>query len=454
MGARRRREMKDVGRGAIAREHRSSPFAAEDLAWLLPGLGATAATVGALFNGLDHTAGKPVACLIAATLLIATLLVIPPRRAFWIALRWPIALLFAGLFWAVLVSLPGVGPAYTPDLVLPEALGLAAMIAVFVAGAAIGAHPHRQRQTIDALILLGAFVAMIGLTAAQTGFAPSDTLWQPGEYARFAGTLGNANVAGTFYAMIAVLAFARAAHALVIARRISRIGLRPVLAAGCCIVAMIACVETASRMATLTALLGMGAAALLNLSAARRWTYRYWLLILGLLLTCTVVMLWADRLGARSIELGRDIGARAAMWTHYAAVASSAPLTGFGMGSFPLVNASHLGDAGAAQGLWGVNAAHNIILQLVITAGLPFAAALLAAVLLVVRGAWRVERGPGGLQTAIFLALSVVAANAMVDIALDVPALALCFFLLLGMLAGGGLAVSADRLLAKPASAE
>ena len=98
------------------------------------------------------------------------------------------------------------------------------------------------------------------------------------------------------------------------------------------------------------------------------------------------------------------------------------------------------GGAGAAE-LAPVNAAHNVAIQLVLDAGLPFLLAIVAALAMIVRcvvGA-NAHRRMRIDDAGIVLAVLVLLIAAMVDIALDVAAMALLFWTLLGLLWGAAL---------------
>jgi O-antigen ligase len=114
---------------------------------------------------------------------------------------------------------------------------------------------------------------------------------------------------------------------------------------------------------------------------------------------------------------------RMATWTHLSGVALEQPLTGYGLGSFPMVNAHFLTTPRFAQSDWAINSAHNLLLQWVLQAGLPYALLLIAA------GAHGVRQvaNRSGISVkrddwAIIAILFLFALNAMVDITLDMPA--------------------------------
>lgn len=418
----------------------------------LPVLAALAGTIAGLFNGFDTSFGPPLACLFGTGLLAVTLAAAPPRSAFWRQTAPVIALLAAAALWALSCSRGWLGgPALVPDLAPAETLGLIGAGAALIAGAAIGADRLRLDRTVDLLVGFGIAVTVIGAIVAQQGIVLSDSFWHPGQGNRFAGTFGNANVAGCFYAVIATLAAARAIAALPPPGAQPRS--RPALLRWLiCLIAFAACIATASRTATVTAVIAIAALLILHAHGRRTGRRRGRLLVgLGAAALALGLVLFAlsGDLIVRAQGIDGDWALRRLMWSHYADVAARSPLFGYGLGSFPTVNLRHLADPWQAQTMWSANAAHNIALALVIEAGLPFLLLTCAALLWIAvrvarrQRAQRFDPRVAGLAAALL----VMIGNATVDIALDVPGVALLFWLMLGLLWGAAPQPTAGSLI-------
>lgn len=430
-----------------------------DFAARIPAFAALTATFGAMFNGLDNAFGNAILCAAFAILVAVAIPVLAPRSSFWRAIAPGFALLIAAALWAAISSFGMFGaPALVPDLALSELTGLAGVGAALLAGAAIGADTQRRDRTVDLLIALATAIAAIGLIASHFSITLSTTLWQPGQQGRFAGTFGNANVAGSFYAAIATLAFGRAIGTIGQRTRSRADATRTGLLAArgiACVILLAACAATASRTAMATGIVAILAIGLIH--GIRSGHLPRHLLAAGIVVAALlglVLLVTADMLFERMETLADDGVFRGEMWTHYGRIAARSPIFGYGLGAFQTVNLRNLSDPGLAAELWSVNAAHNIVIQIAIEAGLPYLLLVIGAVLTIGRSVVGAARR-GGIRIAdlgLGLAAAVILANAMVDIALDVPAIATLFWLMLGLLWGTALTVS-DRAAGPPASA-
>ncbi|EXS71990.1 O-antigen ligase family protein [Sphingobium sp. Ant17] len=397
-------------------------------------------SIGFTFNGLDTLSGNPTLFLLCGAMLALLLLLDAPPRLFWTRALPILALVLLAYGWA---TLPLWAPAQfllrqgyiVPDLLLPRLLGAAGLLAAFLAGAMLGARRNALANIIDWMLLFGCVNVIGGLILREYGTELPWDIWRPRQDMRFTGTLSNANVAGTYYGMLALLALGRIVSDPAIgdgpvaqAWRAARwVGL--LLCAG-------ACAITASRSAMAGTLLGLTGIGLLHF--LRRKGFDSWLVPLLLLLGAGGVLAvgLVDMLFARASMIAEGTAGRTMMWGHYWHIARQAPWFGYGLGSFPDVNQQMLTDPRTAQALWMVNAPHNLILRFLIDGGVPFLLLLTIAMLVIVRriaanlSYYGPLDGRAGVVAAIFTALLC----SMVDIALDIPALAAMTLFLIGLL--------------------
>jgi len=409
------------------------------LGWAAPAL-AVLVAVQILAGGANQGLTSAIAAFADAVLAIAVIALSPAASRFWRLARLPLALLAAALAWAALPGLlpQGLGSALgMPANPAADLFGLAlakalATTLLTIVAALLAYRAGSARGVIRVLTLVGlVYVAWAAVDAI-------DWLYDSARAARYSGTIGNPNAAGITFAALALLA-----GGLALAPDEEAMQLRLAAVAGSA-VALVLCALTGSRSAVLLALLGGG------LLLVRRW--RRWqdgrpplrllapaaLALIVLLVLVAVFTPVADR----SAYLPEDAGSRWAVIDHYTAVANASPWWGQGLGSFYEVNQRTL-TAEVAPLYWNFGAAHNAPVQLAIEAGWPGLALLLIALAAIAFQIARARRD--WWSVAPLCALLAIAGSAMVDIALNVPAVAALFAVLLGSVWGGALASGAAR---------
>jgi O-antigen ligase len=129
---------------------------------------------------------------------------------------------------------------------------------------------------------------------------------------------------------------------------------------------------------------------------------------------------------------------RLQIWSHLIDLANASPLTGYGLGSFSALHGHFAGTPRYAEATWTINSAHDLILQLLLQAGWPYALLLLAAAGVVARQVIERRRAAGWNHDdgAIIAAIGLVGSCAMVDVVLDMPAPVTAMLFLAGLLWG------------------
>lgn len=402
---------------------------------------AAAILFAAILTGeqLALAANGPVLALVAAAAQIIAAMVIlvlvGPPLAFWRAAAPPLILAVATMGWIALHALPG--RAIAPDLVAPGLVRAIGLMAFWLAAGWLGYRRGLMRITVGWIVLFGIVQIAIGLILR--GLDPGH-VWgfDKGILAdRFTGTSLNANASAALFGTIALLGLGRWLTLMreggeerdsgVVARSAALLGLA--LGTGACFI-------TGSRAALALLVLALGVVAGLD-PLLRRCLLRpkglAMLAVAGMaaiMLTLTIGDMTLDRLALT----GNDAVVRIAIWRHYAALVPPAWLWGYGPLSFDEVNLASLRDAGTAS-LWYVHSAHNEVLSLLLEGGVPYLALACATVGAMLFAIWRQNdrQRADPLLRAMLVAAAFVFACSMVDITLDVPAMAALQVTLLGL---------------------
>lgn len=385
---------------------------------------------GGANNGLSSAVASGADALVA----IAVLVSFPVTSRVWHYARWPFSLLGAALLWAALPAIVPRGLAHllaippNPaadlfNLEIAKALGtmlllITAMVLAYRAGSA--------RGLVRWLTLLAMAYTLYAVIDA------IDWLTDTARAARYSGTIGNPNAAGIVFA-----AFALLAGGLAMAPDDEPAPMR-LAALASSAVALVLCALTGSRSAVLLALL-FGSVLLI-----RRW--RRWQdgrQSLRVIVPATIALLMlvgavaiATPVANRSSYLPEDAGLRWAAIEHFAAVANQSPVWGHGLGSFFAVNQQTLTTT-VAPLYWNFGAAHNAPVQVAIEAGWPALALLIVALVAIATQIFAARRDWWSI--APLCAIGAIGGSAMIDIALNVPAIAALCAVLVGVVWGAAL---------------
>ena len=353
------------------------------------------------------------------------------------------------LGWTALPFYPVLAPRLIAPPAAPDLLALAwchafSLVALLIGCATIARLPGFGRTTAIWLCLFAA--ALITATLALRAFGTPEMvehLVVDQRHHRFAGLIGNANAAGIFYGMISLVSHGVARERWRDGRIRARtdVPIGAMLAVMGVIVTLVLVALSQSRTAIAATLVAHFACNMGVLSRRRgrsapvRWATPAVITIVA------GVALWlsAGAVLDRYAALGAGGSQRIAILRHYIALANQAPLTGYGLGGFGTVNQRQLTpDTVLLVGDFG--AAHNAPLQLAIEAGWPGLALVTLALGTLF---WRIARAPAirsnTISRAMLLAVAIAATGSMVDIALNVPAIAALSAALLGIAWGRSL---------------
>src|SRR5579859_6070426 len=404
-------------------------------------------SIAVLMDGLNNSFGDSITCLAFSALLGGLLLLDPPPTRVWRRARVVMACIGCAIGWAgFALAWPhpirdGSVP-FAPDLGWPALVGVVGYVAALLCGMVAGARRMRLGRFLDWLLLFGC----AGLTFAllvRNDPGASSLLLSNYETGRFYGTLSNANAAAAYYATLAVLALSRAlrdgdalwAHQETASRRL--------LAASYWLALLFligGCLLTASRSGIV---LAAAAIMVLLLHDRRRRLMRSgkWMgpLIAGAMVA--LVAGYAGLLLERFAQLPGEIAVRMLLWKHNWYVAWQSPLFGFGLGGFPEVNDRYLGQVRQAQAIWMTNSPHNIMLRLMIDAGLPYLVLIMAAGIAILIRIVRAARARSldEEELGLLLAAAIMLGSSLIDIALEVPALCALMMIWIGLLWGRAL---------------
>ncbi|MEX0921667.1 MAG: O-antigen ligase family protein [Rhodovibrionaceae bacterium] len=399
-----------------------------------------------------------------AALRERALVSIPPRYSFWLAAPFLLYLL-----WAWLLTLPGFGPPHpvwlqaeaalqTPlrsrAALSPSAAG-ATLINVMGYGAAFWLALHLGRRSRDARLILGVLaVAMVayalyGLAMLLGGF--DRVLW----YERWAyrdsvtSTFVNRNNYATYAGLGLLLVLALFVEQIHAAARLAVGGLRAAIVgvideSGTALwLLMTAVLVIAAALVLTGSRAGVGAAGIgvLALFAAfglaRGTRARIWLLGLVAILAAgaAIASIGGAYLLDRLVDLEANATSRLELLKLALQQIAERPWFGHGPGSFPAVFELARSEA-FDEDLFSYQRVHNTYLEVALESGLPGLALLLGAIvwanLLCLRGVLR--RREAYVFPAIGLAATaLVAVHSLVDFGLQIPAVSVTYFTLLGL---------------------
>lgn|GEM_PF-2158016 len=349
------------------------------------------------------------------------------------------------------------GLGVAPDRTLLELAKLVGVAAIALATAVAASTPQRMRVAVVTLLTVGVLHTLASLMLyaldpdTVVGFAKGGNRW------RFTGTLLNANAFGCSLAMVAAMAAAqfrlelRGLQRTPAGARSNRI-VRVLISAMLIVLFAAACGMTLSR----TSLAALAAAVLfvifwpsrgadVTAGGARSRLARWGPAVIGVVfaagLLAVAIRMTGGQTLARLSSVWDDLPTRLGAFQLVADRIGEAPLFGYGLGSFAAVVPPGQSLDLAAL-IWNMGAAHNAWLQAALEGGVPFAilltlsAATLFATAFLRRSVNAAERSVRiGAAGALFVAIVC----SMVDIALNVPAVAAQAMLILGLLTGAAL---------------
>ena len=415
---------------------------------------AAAMAAGLFFGGFDSGDGRAIAFLLCGGTLVLLLLLDPPPPDFWRRIAPVAALVALAWLWLVLGMAWSRLKPLAPDLVTIDLLGTGAGTAALLAGTLFAYRRGAVVTAIDLWLMLA--ILSFGVAAADAigliDWAGGASLWRRD---RFVGLVGNANILSVIAGAVILLSVSRLLTALRGQRGAALAALRPqvVLYSAIALCGAGTMLATGSRASVALVVLFLLLLFTRGLQHGPSQRGIFTVLAIIALLAAAVLADHRGVLMSRIDAVDADTGFRLAMWSRYLEVALAQPWFGHGPGSFPEVNRAALNDPLLAQATWSANSAHNLLLQLVLKGGAPYALALLAAAALVLRDIIRYFAGARrsveawGLLTVIALILG----SSLVDIALDVPATIILAMFATGFLWGETL--SPRRASASPATA-
>lgn len=386
--------------------------------------GANSYRLSSLFAVVHLVAGAMVVLLIAPgkhfPRVVGPVLAMGAALLAWLPLSW----------WLGPAHLRESG-ALGPELSMRLGVG-----SLFVSGALLGG---RRGATEASIVAFAAFGVLWALAGGALTSVHSVLSYQPAglNMDRWSLTFQNPNVAGVVLAAIALAALDRI---LALHEQSWRYGIRWISAGWAiglsAILAILA--QTGSR----AAMMGVAVAAAIRLHRSRTRIVRsaasIELAVVGLIFLTLIIVLTTTGGLARFAQLAADGNVRLSAWHGYFEATLEHPFFGHGFGSFRQVNTVLLDASNAAQ-IWNFGAAHNFVLQAAIEGGWVYASACIAWLGLWIWSCVACLRGSpqGGTSWTLGLILGVIIFCALVDIALDVPAVLALFCWFAGILLGG-----------------
>lgn len=332
-----------------------------------------------------------------------------------------------------------------PYATLTELLELAGLGAVFLMGLAVGCDDDRAHAAWNAFGVFGALY--VGWVLTLHGMHLDIT---PLNDERLTGTLGNPNTTGCVLGMFATIAWTAILRAAASFRsdnmapqRVNSLLLKAAPWGVLVVMCLSALSLTGSRGAAGATLLGMLISTMIIARSEQKRRRLYYGIItasVGIVLLFTLLVLSSGSVAGRLAVADTALANRQTILGIYFGQLSHAPWTGFGLGTFREFNNLLIGQ-GDRSVLWNLGALHNVFLQWIFEGGYPGAALMFATVaLILVAVAQGLKRRRFG-RTWIAGSLGVTAivlGHGLIDFALQLPAIAGIWALMLGI----GLGVS------------
>lgn len=387
------------------------------------------------------SAGPPAVCLFSALLWAGLGLSGEPRQDWAEAFR----------------AAAGAGAhSLVPDDTALELVKLMSAAALGLAATVVGARARRLRLTAMLLAAAGGVYGLVSLGLHQNNPLEAFGVSKGSHAGRFTATLLNPNAAACVFAMLCVITTGLLSAQYNRMRAMApalRARAWPALTLLLIVVFffMGACALTKSRAGLIAALAGVALLLLLRRppwGKARRTLSpkAAWALAAGLAAAVAIS-------GAGALHRAGDLASAAAdrieAYQHYLELARQAPLTGYGLGAFPIVGLHGL-EAEEAAHMWNFRAAHNAPLQAALEGGGPYLGFLAVGLALWAAAGLRPARpGARSIRLGFALAAGVAGACSLVDIALQVPAVAAFAAAAFGLSVGAGFEAAPE---ARPAA--
>ncbi|WP_082730921.1 MULTISPECIES: O-antigen ligase family protein [unclassified Sphingomonas] len=384
---------------------------------------------------------------------LVALIWLKPPPGWWQPASAVIVPAIAAFAWAAIASVAnqgvgglslGVRPALVGLVLLAGAMGAA------TTGLIVGGCSRSLDPLCRAFLVVGAawMVLSLGLHLTEPGHVWGvDKGLQAG---RFSATLLNPNAAGSVLAAIGILAAGRLIAN--IQHAAERYWIDPPLPAlafngAALLLAALLTAMTQSRAAA--AMLAVGVAILIVRKLGAR-THRLRWPLMGTVAALVAIMFAALIVTGPSFAkiamTGDDLRLRVEAIRHFGALTAGSPWFGYGYGAFDALNAAHL-DPVTARLFWNFGAAHSSPISAAIQYGWPFVGLLtvsIATAATMVTRTWR-HRPPGGAAVGMLLASGGIIACSLIDIALDVPAVAALAAAMAGLAIGQSMRHPAPR---------
>ena len=315
---------------------------------------------------------------------------------------------------------------------------LLTLAAIFFVGLYIGRSDQRSAFIMKVLIGLGGAYAVYSIILFWV--APGHVLGLSFDFSkeRLTGSFLSANVTAQAFSIIAMLNFSNFDYRFFQAKFSNAGILKFATWFGCSAAAIAAMALTASRFGVFSFIVSLILIIILSTcirkgdeiaSKDRVKFYSAFVII------SSAIVLSAQILFSRLSFLdGNWNGRKALLSAHWSAFLHS-PVTGFGLGSFNVVNKLYSNEKSFGD-LWYVNATHNVYLQWMEETGV-FGSALMfsiiALMLIQIFRGYTVRRNARAVMLSVLAASAVILIHGFADFGLQTPAIAQYWALLLGV---------------------
>ena len=250
--------------------------------------------------------------------------------------------------WAYVGVSPGASTIDRSTTII-EIIKLLGLASLFLVGAATGARDDRARLAVQLTLAAGMVFGVWAFIGSVTGMIAQT------QGHRLEAHFVNPNTAGTFFAVLLLLAIGELQRRL--RQRRSEQDLSLVILLGAAVLTFAVCLlDTASRGAVLSFLGAAAVFVLVQLACgAIKLSRAVLIALVGLLLLLVVVWFAGDQLIDRFFKTGDAAIVRTAIWKEHWTAFLDAPLFGYGLGTAETVNKT-LMNAANTPVLWSIKA--------------------------------------------------------------------------------------------------
>lgn len=348
-----------------------------------------------------------------------------------------------------------------------ELVTLWAGIALWLTGYIIGQNREAAYRTWSYLTWVGVFIGILAFIIHLMSNQNSDATVNSFQVGRLAGNFGSSNTAATLFGMFLIISLGRLtsnAHRKLKnptpkIYRLNHIIREEFISIACALLSLACLLLTESRagiIISVTVAIIFLSTELYRYRRRKRllrgqsgtWRSRAGVVSVLIIVAGAISLLAFVFLQERSVTLIADSGGRLALFAEYWPKVLEKPWFGHGLGSFNRLNDTMVTADNVAM-IGPLGAAHNVVLQWLLQLGVVGLALMSAVFLFILKDIFGAVFSTRLRDSSLFLAIlcmtAIVVQHAMVDYALEIPAIMWTFAFILGLGGGRAFQINSQR---------